>query len=50
MSHRLRFIDTEDLVVVLDRGRVVETGSPAELAGRNGPYRLLAAAPDGPDA
>ncbi len=51
VSHRLRFVDTADLVVVLDRGRVVETGSPAELAGRDGPYRrLLAAAADGPDA
>ena len=51
VSHRLRFVDTAELVVVLDRGRVVETGSPAELAGRDGPYRrLLAAAADGPDA
>ena len=51
VSHRLRFVDTADLVVVLDRGRVVETGTPAELAGRDGPYRrLLAAAADGPDA
>ena len=51
VSHRLRFADTADVVVVLDRGRVVETGTPAELAGRDGPYRrLLDAAADGDGA
>jgi ATP-binding cassette subfamily C protein CydD len=50
VSHRLRFVDAADVIVVLDRGRVVETGAPAELAGRGGPYQRLleAAASDGP--
>ena len=51
VSHRLRFVDTADVAVVLDHGRIVETGTPAELAGRDGPYRrLLDAAADGDDA
>ncbi len=44
VSHRLRFVDTADVVVVLDGGRVVEAGAPATLAGRDGPYRRLLAA------
>ena len=44
VSHRLRLVSTADLVVVLDGGRVVETGRPAELAGRDGRYRGLLAA------
>jgi ATP-binding cassette, subfamily C, bacterial CydD len=52
VSHRLRFVDAADVVVVLDRGRVVETGAPGELARRAGPYRRLleVAASDGADA
>ena len=47
VSHRLRLVSAADLVVVLDSGRVVETGRPAELAERDGPYgRLLAAGGD----
>ncbi len=50
VSHRLRLAETADDIVVLDHGRVVETGAPADLAGRDGPYRrLLAAAADAPD-
>ncbi len=41
VSHRLRLVSTADVVVVLDAGRVVETGRPAELALRDGPYRRL---------
>jgi ATP-binding cassette subfamily C protein CydD len=41
VSHRLRLVSMADLVVVLDRGRVVESGPPVELAGRDGPYRRL---------
>jgi ABC-type multidrug transport system fused ATPase/permease subunit len=41
VSHRLRLVSAADLVVVLDGGRVVESGRPAELALRDGPYRRL---------
>jgi thiol reductant ABC exporter CydD subunit len=44
VSHRLRLISTADLVAVMDRGRVVESGAPAALASRDGPYRRLLAA------
>ena len=43
VSHRLRLVSVADRVVVLDGGRVVESGSPAELAGRDGAYRRLLA-------
>jgi ABC-type multidrug transport system fused ATPase/permease subunit len=46
VSHRLRFVSAADVVVVLDGGRVVERGRPAELAGRDGPYRRLLTAGD----
>ena len=39
VSHRLRLAEIADVVAVLDAGRIVETGSPADLAGRDGPYR-----------
>lgn len=41
VSHRLRLVSMADLVVVLERGRVAESGPPVELAGRDGPYRRL---------
>ena len=42
-THRLAAAELCDRVVVLERGRVVETGSPVELAARGGRYaRLLA--------
>jgi ATP-binding cassette subfamily C protein CydD len=51
VSHRLRLVSAADLVVVIDRGRVIEQGSPTELAGRDGPYRrLLRAGGDETDA
>ena len=42
-THRLAAAEMCDRVLVLDRGRVVESGTPAELAASNGHYsRLLA--------
>ena len=46
VSHRLRLAETADVVAVLDAGRIVETGTPADLAGRDGPYRRLLASVD----
>jgi ABC-type multidrug transport system fused ATPase/permease subunit len=42
-THRLAAAEMCDRVLVLDRGRVVEAGTPGELAARGGHYaRLLA--------
>jgi ABC-type multidrug transport system fused ATPase/permease subunit len=46
VSHRLRFVSIADVVAVIDRGRVIESGAPADLASRDGPYRRLLAADD----
>lgn len=42
IAHRLRTVDNADKIVVLDKGRVVEIGSPAELREKpNGKYRHM---------
>jgi ABC-type multidrug transport system fused ATPase/permease subunit len=41
ISHRLRLAAMADTVVVLAGGRAVESGSPAQLLARDGPYRRL---------
>lgn len=39
VSHRLSVLESCERVLVLDHGRVVDEGSPAELRERPGPYR-----------
>ena len=43
ISHRLRLAAMADTVVVLAGGRAVESGPPARLLARDGPYRRLVA-------
>lgn len=44
IAHRLSTIRDADRIVVLDEGRVAETGTFADLSGRGGPFsRMLAA-------
>ncbi|XP_030921696.1 uncharacterized protein LOC115949304, partial [Geospiza fortis] len=41
VSHRPRVLDGADRLVVLERGAVMETGTPAELRERRGAYSRL---------
>ncbi|WP_041294740.1 ABC transporter ATP-binding protein [Isoptericola variabilis] len=47
VAHRLSTVRGADRIVVLDRGRVVEVGSHAELLRRGGRYAALHAAQEG---
>jgi ABC-type multidrug transport system fused ATPase/permease subunit len=44
VTHRLATIHSVDRIVVLERGRVVEQGTGAELLRSGGPYATLYAA------
>ena len=41
VSHRFSTVRMADLIVVLDSGRIIETGSHQELIARGGPYAEL---------
>jgi ATP-binding cassette subfamily B protein len=41
IAHRLSTLRSFDRIIVMDRGRIVDDGSPSELAARPGPYRDL---------
>ncbi|MDR0376246.1 MAG: ABC transporter ATP-binding protein/permease [Spirochaetaceae bacterium] len=43
ISHRVSTLRNADVVVVLDKGRISESGSPQELAARGGFYAKMAA-------
>jgi ABC-type multidrug transport system fused ATPase/permease subunit len=41
IAHRLTTVEIADRVLVIDGGRIVEDGPPAELVGRDSRYRAL---------
>jgi len=45
IAHRLATVRRADAVLVVERGRIVQQGSPAELLAADGPFRRLAGSP-----
>ena len=41
IAHRLSTLQSFDRIIVMDKGRIVDDGSPSILAARPGPYREL---------
>jgi len=48
IAHRLATVRRADAVLVVERGRIVQRGTPAELAGIDGPFQRLAGALETP--
>jgi ABC-type bacteriocin/lantibiotic exporter with double-glycine peptidase domain len=47
IAHRLSTVQSADLIVVMDKGKIVETGNHAALLAKNGMYRQLVVAAGG---
>jgi len=43
IAHRLATVQEADRIVVMERGRIVEIGTPDDLRGQGGLYARLAA-------
>jgi ATP-binding cassette subfamily B protein len=50
IAHRLATVQQADRILVMDEGRVVESGTHAELVGKGGLYGRLAALQFGKEA
>jgi ABC-type multidrug transport system fused ATPase/permease subunit len=48
VAHRLATVRRADTVLVVDHGRIVQRGAPAELAATDGPFQRLAGALETP--